>query len=147
MIIAEIHTTKGFLDFELYEKEAPKTVEHFRTLAEQGFYDGLEFFKFIPDVLIQTGCPNNDGTGGCGYFSKCELLADQKHDFGVLSMAHTARDGNGSQFFMCLSRNDTDIFDGNHTCFGKLYKKGFDVIQKLELGDKIEKLVVEEIEG
>lgn len=147
MIVAEIHTTKGFLDFELYNAEAPKTVEHFRSLAEQGFYDGLEFFKCIPDVLIQAGCPNNDGTGGCGYFVKCELLSGEKHDFGVLSMAHTTRDGNGSQFFICLGRNESDIFDGNHTCFGKLRNKGFDVLQKLTVGDKIEKLVVEEIDG
>ncbi|MGB0523022.1 MAG: peptidylprolyl isomerase [Flammeovirgaceae bacterium] len=146
MLVAEIHTDKGLLDFELYAADAPKTVEHFRTLVEQGFYDGLEFFKFIPGVLLQTGCPNNNGTGGCGYFAKCELQSDQKHDFGVLSMAHTTRNGNGSQFFICLSRNETDIFDGNHTCFGGLRNKGFDVLQKLREGDKVVKIVVENIE-
>lgn len=146
MLVAEMHTTKGFLDFELFKDDSPKTVEHFRTLVEQGFYDGLEFFKFVEDVLIQTGCPNNDGTGGCGYFAKCELQAGQYHDFGVLSMAHTGKNGNGSQFFICLSRNETDIFDHNHTCFGKLRNKGFDVLHKLGLGDKIESLTVEEVE-
>lgn len=147
MLVAEIHTEKGMMDFELYTSDSPKTVEHFRTLAEKGFFDGLEFFKHIPDVLIQTGCPNNDGTGGCGYFTKCELQANRKHDFGVLSMAHTTRNGNGSQFFICLGRNETDIFDGNHTCFGELRNKGFDILPKLEAGDKVVKIVVEEIEG
>lgn len=146
MIVAEIHTEKGFLDFELYNADAPKTVEHFRTLADKGFYNGLEFFKYVSDVLIQTGCPNNDGTGGCGYFTKCELQSHKKHDFGVLSMPHTTRDGNGSQFFICLGRNESDIFDDNHTCFGELRNKGFDILQKLRKGDKITKIVVEEIE-
>ena len=146
MIVAEIHTSKGMMDFELYASDTPKTVEHFRTLAEQGFYNGLEIFKYESDILIQTGCPNNDGTGGCGYHIKCELNNTRKHDFGVISMAHTVRNGNGSQFFICLGRQGLEDFDDNNTCFGKLRKKGFDVLQKLRVGDIIEKVVVDEIE-
>ncbi len=146
MIVAEIHTNKGLMDFELYAGDTPKTVEHFRTLAEQGFYDGLLFFKYESDLLIQSGCPNNDGTGGCGYFIKDELDNKRKHDFGVISMAHTVENGNGSQFFLCLGRQGLESFDENNTCFGKLRDKGFDVIQKLRRGDQILKVVVDEIE-
>lgn len=142
-----MQTSKGVLDFELYMEDAPQTVAHFRGLVEHNFYNGLEFFKFIPNTLVQTGCPNNDGTGHPGYFIKCELDENQrKHDFGVLSMAHTARNCNGSQFFICLNRGEADMFDQNHTCFGRLLKKGFDVLPKLRVGDKIKKIIIEEID-
>ena len=146
MIIAEIHTSKGMMDFELFSSDTPKTVEHFRTLAEQGFYDGLEFFKYEADILVQSGCPTNNGMSGCGYHIKCELNHSRKHDFGVLSMAHSPRNGNGSQFFICLGRQGLEDFDDNNTCFGKLYKKGFDILQKLRAGDVIERIIVDEIE-
>jgi len=143
MIVVKIHTSKGYLDFELYDKDAPQTVAHFRGLVKHGFYNGLTFFKHIPNTLIQTGCPNNDGTGHPGYFVKCELDENQrKHDFGTLSMAHTARDCNGSQFFICLGRSEGDIFDQNHTCFGHLLNKGFDVLPELRMGDIIEKMTI-----
>jgi peptidyl-prolyl cis-trans isomerase B (cyclophilin B) len=145
MVLMKMHTSRGMLDFELYDKDAPQTVAHIRELAKKGFYNGLAFFKHIPGMLIQTGCPHNDGTGHPGYFVKCELDENQrKHDFGVLSMAHTARNCNGSQFFICLSRGDADIFDRNHTCFGQLHKNGFDVLPKLRAGDTITKITVEE---
>lgn len=147
MLIAAIHTNQGVLDFELYDEDAPLTTEHFKDLADSGFYDGLEFFKYIPGVLLQTGCPRNDGTGHPGYFVKCELDENQrKHDFGVLSMAHTARNANGSQFFICLNRVEADMFDRNHTCFGKLHKKGFDILPVLREGDVVEKIRVYQVD-
>ena len=147
MLVVNMKTSKGLLDFELFDEDAPQTVAHFRGLVQGGFYNGLEFFKHVPNTLVQTGCPNNDGTGHSGYFIKCELDENQrKHDFGTLSMAHTARNCNGSQFFICLNRSQGDIFDQNHTCFGKLLKKGFDVVPKLRVGDKIIKMTIEETE-
>ena len=69
---AEIHTKKGVMKIEFYEKDAPKTVANFIDLAEHGFYDGLTFHRVIPDFVIQGGCPNGTGAGGPGYHIDCE---------------------------------------------------------------------------
>ncbi|AFL85012.1 peptidyl-prolyl cis-trans isomerase (rotamase) - cyclophilin family [Belliella baltica DSM 15883] len=142
MKTAEIHTVKGVMKVEFYEKDAPKTVENFINLSEKGFYDGLTFHRVIPDFVIQGGCPNGTGTGGPGYKIDCELTGDnQYHDRGVLSMAHAGRNTGGSQFFICHSRNNTSHLDRNHTCFGKVVE-GLDVIDDIRAGDKIEKIVI-----
>ncbi len=93
---AEIHTAKGVMKIEFYEKDAPNTVENFCKLAKNGFYNGLKFHRVIPNFVIQGGCPNGIGNGGPGYKIKCELDGDnQYHDRGVLSMAHAGRDIGG----------------------------------------------------
>lgn len=144
MKTAEIHTAKGVMKVEFYEKDAPKTVENFISLSEKGFYDGLTFHRVIPDFVIQGGCPNGTGTGGPGYKIDCELTGDnQYHDRGVLSMAHAGRNTGGSQFFICHSRNNTSHLDRNHTCFGKVVE-GIAVIDDIRAGDKIEKIVISE---
>lgn len=92
---------------ELYEKETPVTVENFVILAGKRFYDGLTFHRVIPDFVIQGGCPRGDGTGGPGYTIPCETSAGrQYHDRGVLSMAHRGKDTGGSQFFICMNREN-----------------------------------------
>ncbi len=139
---AEIHTEKGLMKVEFYEKDAPKTVENFITLSKKGFYDGLTFHRVIPDFVIQGGCPDGTGAGGPGYSIDCELDGDnQYHDRGVLSMAHAGRNTGGSQFFICHSRTNTAHLDRNHTCFGKVYE-GLDVIDDIRMGDKIEKIII-----
>jgi len=144
MKTAEIHTAKGVMKVEFYEKDAPKTVENFVTLAKKGFYDGLTFHRVLPDFVIQGGCPNGTGSGGPGYKIDCELKGDnQYHDRGVLSMAHAGRNTGGSQFFICHSRNNTSHLDRNHTCFGKVVE-GLDVIDQIKPNDKIIKIVVSE---
>ncbi|MCH7410978.1 peptidylprolyl isomerase [Belliella sp. DSM 111904] len=144
MKTAEIHTVKGVMKVEFYEKDTPKTVENFTTLAKKGFYDGLTFHRVIPDFVIQGGCPNGTGTGGPGYKIDCELTGDkQYHDRGVLSMAHAGRNTGGSQFFICHSRNNTSHLDRNHTCFGKVVE-GLDVIDDIRPGDVIEKIIINE---
>jgi peptidyl-prolyl cis-trans isomerase B (cyclophilin B) len=144
MLKAQIHTEKGVMKVEFYEKDAPATVQNFVDLARKGFYDGLNFHRVIPDFVIQGGCPHGTGSGGPGYKIKCELTGDnQYHDRGVLSMAHAGRDTGGSQFFICHSRNNTSHLDRKHTCFGKVYE-GLDVIDAIRQGDKIEKIVIEE---
>ncbi len=151
MKTAEIHTSKGVMKLEFYEQDAPKTVENFVSLATDGFYDGLAFHRVIPDFVIQGGCPYSKdmsdpkiGTGGPGHTIKCELDGDnQYHDRGVLSMAHAGRDTGGSQFFICHSRQNTQHLDRKHTCFGKV-NDGLDVIDKIEPGDKIAKIVINE---
>lgn len=141
---AIIKTKKGDMSVEFYEKDTPKTVENFTTLAKKGFYNGLTFHRVLPDFVIQGGCPDGTGAGGPGYSIDCELDGDnQFHDKGVLSMAHAGRDTGGSQFFICHSRNNTAHLDGNHTCFGKVVD-GLDVIDQIAADDKILSIEVTE---
>lgn len=148
---AQIQTSKGVMELEFFEKDAPKTVENFTKLALEGYYDGLAFHRVIPDFVVQGGCPYSTnmsdpriGTGGPGYSIDCELTGEnQYHDRGVLSMAHAGLNTGGSQFFICHSRKNTAHLDRKHTCFGKVVK-GLDVIDELKEGDVIEKITVTE---
>jgi peptidyl-prolyl cis-trans isomerase B (cyclophilin B) len=153
MKMAEIHTPKGVMKVSFFEKDAPNTVKNFVTLASNGFYDGLAFHRVIPNFVIQGGCPFSKdmsdprvGTGGPGHKINCELdKENQHHDRGVLSMAHAGRNTGGSQFFICHSRMNTKHLDRQHTCFGKVYE-GLDVIDLIQPGDKIDKIVITESE-
>ena len=139
---AEIHTEKGVMKVEFYEKDAPKTVENFVNLSESGFYDGLNFHRVIPNFVVQGGCPDGTGAGGPGYSIDCELNGEnQYHDRGVLSMAHAGRNTGGSQFFICHGRENTSHLDRNHTCFGKVVE-GIEVIDAIRANDSIEKIVI-----
>ncbi|WP_421895390.1 peptidylprolyl isomerase [Marinoscillum sp.] len=141
---AEIHTKKGVMKINFFEKDAPKAVANFISLAEKGFYDGLTFHRVIPDFVIQGGCPKGTGAGGPGYTIDCELDGDnQYHDRGVLSMAHAGRNTGGSQFFICHSRKNTAHLDRNHTVFGKVVE-GLDVIDAIREDDVMEKVVITE---
>jgi peptidyl-prolyl cis-trans isomerase B (cyclophilin B) len=144
MKTAEIHTEKGVMKVEFYEKDAPNTVNNFIKLSKEGFYDGLTFHRVIPNFVIQGGCPHGTGTGGPGYKIDCELSGDnQYHDRGVLSMAHADRNTGGSQFFICHNRDNTQHLDRNHTCFGKVVE-GIEIVDQIKAGDKIEKIIVQE---
>lgn len=139
---AEIHTNKGIMQVEFYEKDAPSTVDNFIKLSEQDFYNGLTFHRVIPDFVIQGGCPDGTGMGGPGYSIDCELDGDnQFHDRGVLSMAHSGRNTGGSQFFICHNRQNTKHLDRQHTCFGKVVD-GEAVIDSIQPGDVMEKIVI-----
>lgn len=140
---AEIHTEKGIMHVEFYEKDAPNTVKNFVELSKKGFYDGLTFHRVLPNFVIQGGCPNGIGNGGPGYKIDCELTGEnQYHDKGVLSMAHAGRNTGGSQFFICHSRDNTAHLDRNHTCFGKVVD-GLEVIDDIRQGDLIHKIIVQ----
>jgi len=142
MIKAEMHTVKGVMKIDFYEKDAPETVANFVKLSKSGYYDGLNFHRVIPDFMIQGGCPDGTGMGGPGYKIKCELTGNnQYHDRGVLSMAHAGRNTGGSQFFICHNRQNTQHLDRNHTCFGKVVE-GLEVIDAIRGGDIIEKIVI-----
>ena len=146
MKIAEIHTAKGLLKAELYEKETPKTVQNFVDLSNKGFYNGLTFHRVIPGFVIQGGCPEGTGRGGPGYRIPCETTGEkQYHDKGVLSMAHAGPNTGGSQFFVCLSRQNTQHLDRQHTCFGKVFE-GLEFIDLIHAGDKIDKIVITDSE-
>ena len=137
MSSATIKTAKGDMEVEFFDADAPNTVANFTKLAKQGFYNGLTFHRVIPDFVIQGGCPNGTGTGGPGWKIKCETSGgNQRHDRGVLSMAHAGPNTGGSQFFICHSRDNTAHLDRKHTCFGKVIK-GVEVVDKIKVGDTI----------
>jgi peptidyl-prolyl cis-trans isomerase B (cyclophilin B) len=139
---AQMNTDKGTMLIEFFDKDAPKTVENFISLAKKGFYDGVSFHRVIPDFVIQGGDPTGTGGGGPGYTIDCELTGDnQYHDRGVLSMAHRGRNTGGSQFFICHNRQNTQHLDRNHTVFGKVVD-GLDVIDQIRQGDKINSITV-----
>jgi peptidyl-prolyl cis-trans isomerase B (cyclophilin B) len=139
---AIIKTTRGELEVEFFEADAPGTVKNFVDLSKKGFYNGLKFHRVIPGFVAQAGCPNGRGDGGPGYSIKCELTGDnQYHDKGVFSMAHRGRDTGGSQFFICLSREQTRHLDRQHTCFGKV-SKGLDLVDSIKQGDVIESVEI-----
>ncbi|HAS43987.1 MAG TPA: peptidyl-prolyl cis-trans isomerase [Microscillaceae bacterium] len=147
MKTAEIHTDKGVMKIEFFEQDAPGTVANFVKLASEGFYDGLTFHRVIPNFVIQGGCPEGTGRGGPGYQIPCELDGDnQYHDQGVLSMAHAGRNTGGSQFFICHGRQNTQHLDRQHTVFGKVVE-GLDIIDQIRQGDKMNKVVVGEVEA
>lgn len=146
---AIIKTVKGEMKVDLYTEDAPKTVANFVKLAKDGYYDGLNFHRVLPDFVIQGGCPNTregangrPGTGGPGYQIDCEVDGgNQFHDRGVLSMAHAGKNSGGSQFFVCHSRNNTAHLDGTHTCFGKV-TEGVDNVDEISEGDGIESITI-----
>lgn len=126
------------ITLELYDKEAPGTVQNFEKLITSGFYDGLTFHRVIPGFVIQGGCPVGNGTGGPGYRIKCETAGNpHKHVPGALSMAHAGKDTGGSQFFVCMGTHPH--LDGVHTVFG-MVTSGYENVLKVRAGDKMAKV-------
>jgi cyclophilin family peptidyl-prolyl cis-trans isomerase len=129
MSTATMQTTAGDITFELFEEDAPKTVENFRKLAADGYYDGLAFHRVIKDFMIQGGCPLGTGTGGPGYTFEDEINP-HKIVRGALAMANAGPDTNGSQFFIVTAKS-CPWLDGKHTVFGEV-SSGMDVVDSLE---------------
>jgi cyclophilin family peptidyl-prolyl cis-trans isomerase len=125
---ATLSTSEGDIAFELFDADAPKTVENFKKLAADGFYDGLIFHRVIADFMIQGGCPNGTGTGGPGYQFEDEFN-EHKIVRGTLAMANAGPNTNGSQFFI-VTADATPWLDGKHTAFGQV-TGGEDVVQRI----------------
>jgi peptidyl-prolyl cis-trans isomerase B (cyclophilin B) len=124
-----MQTSHGTIALELFEGDAPKTVENFRKLAADGFYDGIIFHRVIPDFMIQGGCPQGTGTGGPGYTFEDEIN-DHKVVRGALAMANAGPNTNGSQFFI-VTTDAAPWLDGKHTVFGQV-TAGMDVVDAIE---------------
>jgi len=140
MKTATIETNKGTITLELYDDHAPKTVANFEKLAGEGFYDGLSFHRVIADFMVQGGCPQGTGTGGPGYQFEDEFHSELKHDGpGVLSMANSGPNTNGSQFF--ITHVATPWLDNKHSVFGRV-TAGQDVVDAIEQGDTMSKVTV-----
>jgi cyclophilin family peptidyl-prolyl cis-trans isomerase len=129
MSTATMHTTAGPITFELFDEDAPKTVDNFRKLAGDGFYDGLVFHRIIKDFMIQGGCPQGTGTGGPGYQFEDEFN-QHKVERGALAMANAGPNTNGSQFFI-VTTDAAPWLDGKHTVFGKV-TDGMEAVDALE---------------
>jgi len=126
---AVMSTSEGDITFDLFPDAAPKTVENFTKLANDGFYDGLSFHRIIKDFMIQGGCPEGTGRGGPGYTFEDEFN-DHKVARGALAMANAGPNTNGSQFFI-VTIEAAGWLDGKHTVFGEVVD-GMDVVDKLE---------------
>ena len=129
MSTATLHTNLGAIEFELFDEDAPKTVENFRKLAADGFYDGVVFHRIIKDFMIQGGDPQGTGTGGPGYTFEDEIN-QHKIVRGALAMANAGPNTNGSQFFI-VTTDAAPWLDGKHTVFGQV-ASGMDVVDALE---------------
>ncbi|WP_323659590.1 peptidylprolyl isomerase [Aliarcobacter butzleri] len=136
---AKITTDKGIIWIKLFNEETPNTVANFATLANDGFYNGLNFHRVIPGFMAQGGCPDGTGMGGPDWAIKCEINAPkQVHNRGSLSMAHAGRNTGGSQFFICFV--PCPHLDRHHTVFGGIEvtdKDSFKTLDSITQGDKI----------
>jgi peptidyl-prolyl cis-trans isomerase B (cyclophilin B) len=124
-----MHTSHGPIGLELFDEDAPKTVENFRKLSGDGFYDGLTFHRVIKGFMLQGGCPEGTGTGGPGYTFEDEFN-DHKVVRGALAMANAGPDTNGSQFFV-VTTDEAPWLDGKHTVFGRV-TEGMDTVDAIE---------------
>jgi cyclophilin family peptidyl-prolyl cis-trans isomerase len=129
MSTATMTTSEGPITIELFDADAPKTVQNFKDLAGKGFYDGLIFHRVIRDFMIQGGCPQGTGTGGPGYTFEDEIN-QHKIVRGALAMANAGPNTNGSQFFL-VTTPEAPWLDGKHTVFGQI-TEGLDVVDKIE---------------
>ena len=129
MTEATMHTNHGPIRLELFDEDAPKTVDNFRKLARDGFYDGLIFHRVIKDFMIQGGCPHGTGTGGPGYTFEDEIN-QHKVVRGALAMANAGPNTNGSQFFI-VTTGAAPWLDGKHTVFGEV-TSGMDTVDAIE---------------
>ena len=128
MISATLHTNHGDIVLELFDEDAPKTVDNFVSLSRDGYYDGLVFHRVIPDFIIQGGCPRGDGTGGPGYEFEDESNS-HRIARGAIAMANRGPNTNGSQFFI-VTAAECSWLDGKHTVFGR-------VVSRLDVADEI----------
>src|ERR1044071_1480524 len=129
MSTATMTTSEGPITIELFDEDAPKTVDNFKKLVSDGFYDGLIFHRVIRDFMIQGGCPQGTGTGGPGYTFEDEFN-QHKVVRGALAMANAGPNTNGSQFFL-VTTPEAPWLDGKHTVFGRV-TEGLQVLHAIE---------------
>jgi peptidyl-prolyl cis-trans isomerase B (cyclophilin B) len=138
-----METSKGTIELELYPMYAPKTVNNFVFLANEGFYDGITFHRVISNFMVQGGDPTGTGSGGPGYKFEDEFKGNPlRHEKGVISMANAGPATNGSQFF--ITHGPQSHLNNRHTVFGKVVdSKSQDVVDAIRQGDKMIKVTAE----
>ncbi|UTJ06065.1 peptidylprolyl isomerase [Arcobacter roscoffensis] len=144
---AKVSTENGTIWLKLFNEETPNTVANFATLANDGFYNNLNFHRVIDNFMAQGGCPEGTGTGGPDWAIECETSAEkQVHNKGSLSMAHAGPNTGGSQFFICFV--PCPHLDGRHTVFGGIEENdanSFATLDSIHQGDKIVSIEILEI--
>lgn len=140
---ATIKTNKGEIHLNLFADKTPVTVANFVNLANRGFYNGLKFHRVIEQFMIQGGCPKGTGTGGPGYNFKDEFDASLRHSKpGILSMANSGPNSNGSQFF--ITHVPCPWLDGKHSVFGEVVDASDQkVVNAIRGGDIMESITIE----
>ncbi|MFD0699025.1 peptidylprolyl isomerase [Paenibacillus sp. GCM10027628] len=129
---AEVTTSKGTFTIDLFAKEAPKTVNNFVFLSKEGFYNNVTFHRIIKTFMIQTGDPTGTGMGGPGYKFADELKTSHKYEPGIVAMANSGPNTNGSQFFICSGADSASLNKiPNYTIFGKVTDEGMATIAKI----------------
>lgn len=136
---ATIFTNKGEIGLQLYPQEAPKTVNNFVVLANDGYYDGIKFHRVVPGFVIQAGDPTGTGAGGPGYKFNDEPV-NRSYKAGTVAMANAGPNTNGSQFFICIE--DQPSLPPNYTIFGQV-TSGMDVVRNIRQGDTIETITIQ----
>ena len=141
---AIIKTTRGDISLDLFQDKAELTVANFVNLSQKGFYNKLTFHRVIEDFMVQGGCPIGTGTGDPGYKFKDEFHQDLKHDQpGMLSMANSGPNTNGSQFF--ITHVATPWLDKKHSVFGRVSGSGSqEVVDSIRQGDVIEAIEIDD---
>lgn len=142
-LTATFNTDRGPIRLRLFADKAPVTVASFVNLVQNGYYNGLNFHRVIPDFMIQGGCPSGTGTGGPGYKFEDECRSDLRHDKpGVFSMANAGPRTNGSQFF--ITHVATPWLDGKHTVFGEVVgPEDQAVVNAIRQGDGISSVTID----
>ena len=140
---ATIKTNKGEISLKLFEELTPVTVANFVNLAQRGFYNGLKFHRVIEDFMIQGGCPHGTGMGGPGYKFRDEFNNSLRHGKpGILSMANSGPNTNGSQFF--ITHLPTPWLDGKHSVFGEVIgEQDQEVVNSIRNNDLIEQIIID----
>ncbi|HWW44267.1 MAG TPA: peptidylprolyl isomerase [Acidimicrobiia bacterium] len=136
-----IDSDRGVIVMELDPSLAPATVNNFVALARQGYYDGLQFHRVVPEFVIQGGCPEGTGRGGPGYRFADEPVTGE-YTLGAVAMANAGPDTNGSQFFICID-DCTKKLQKAYNLFGYVVE-GMDVAQAVQVGDVMRTVTVEE---
>lgn len=138
---ATIATDKGDIVLSLDPSKAPKTVNNFVFLAQEGYYDGLTFHRVVPDFVIQGGCPEGSGRGGPGYRFEDEPVQGE-YIAGAVAMANAGPDTNGSQFFICTVDGRNKLAK-SYNLFGQVIK-GMDVVLQIAPGDRMKTVTITE---
>jgi peptidyl-prolyl cis-trans isomerase B (cyclophilin B) len=142
MKVAVFDTGRGTIRVELFDDKVPNTVANFEKLASDGFYDGLVFHRVLDNFMIQGGCPDGNGMGGPGYTFEDEFHPELRHEGpGILSMANSGPNTNGSQFF--ITHVATPWLDDKHSVFGRILE-GQDVVDSVQQGDTMKSVKIEE---
>ncbi|UKS28974.1 peptidylprolyl isomerase [Paenibacillus sp. HWE-109] len=129
---ADVVTSKGSFTIDLFADEAPKTVNNFVFLSKEGFYNNITFHRIIKTFMIQTGDPKGTGTGGPGYKFADELKTTHKYEAGIVAMANSGPNTNGSQFFICSGDDCASLNKSpNYSIFGKVTAEGMATIAKI----------------